>query len=117
MGGSLAAALSSTQACRQVVGIARRRSTLTTALDLRFIHRGTADVQEGVREADIVILATPVRDILARIKALGPILKPGSLLTGYRQHQEGDLCRLWAHCRPTCSRWAGTRCVAKRPRA
>ena len=80
MGGSLAAALSSTQACRQVVGIARRRSTLTTALDLRFIHRGTADIQEGVREADIVILATPVRDILARIKALGPILKPGSLL-------------------------------------
>ncbi len=80
MGGSLAAALSSSRACRQVVGIARRRSTLTTALDLRFIHKGTVDIEEGVREADIVVLATPVRDILSRISTIGPLLKPGCVL-------------------------------------
>lgn len=80
MGGSLAAALSTLGACRQVVGVARRRSTLTTALDLRFIHKGTTDLQEGVAEADIVVLATPVQDVIAKIGIIGPMLKPQCLL-------------------------------------
>lgn len=80
MGGSLAAALCSSNACRQVIGIARRRNTLTTALGLRFIHRGTTDLQEGLRDADMVILATPVQDILAKLGSIGPLLKPGCVL-------------------------------------
>ena len=80
MGGSLAAALSTLGACREVVGVARRQSTLTTALDLRFIHEGTTDLQEGVAEADIVILATPVQDIIAKIGIIGPMLKPQCVL-------------------------------------
>jgi len=80
MGGSLAAALSTAGACRQVVGVARRRSTLATAQELRFIHKGTLDLREGVRDADIVILATPVQDILTRIGTIGSMLKSGCLL-------------------------------------
>ncbi|MCD6520439.1 MAG: prephenate dehydrogenase [Anaerolineae bacterium] len=80
MGGSLAAALSTTGACRRVVGVARRPSTLTMARSLRFIHWGTTELAAGVRQADIVILATPVQDILAKIKEIGPLLKPGCLL-------------------------------------
>jgi len=80
MGGSLAAALSTAGTCREVVGVARRRSTLATAQELRFIRKGTMDLQEGVRDADIVILATPVQDILARISNIGSMLKPGCML-------------------------------------
>jgi len=80
MGGSLAAALTSRRACRRVVGVARRPLTLRTALDLRLIHEGTTDLQEGVRQADLVILATPVRDILAKLEIIGPMLKPGSIV-------------------------------------
>jgi prephenate dehydrogenase len=80
MGGSLAAALSPTGVCRQVIGVARRPGTLRMAQDLRFIHKGTTDLREGVRDADIVILATPVRDILAKIAQIGPWLKPGCVL-------------------------------------
>ena len=80
MGGSLAATLSGRQACRRVVGVARRPLTLRTALDLRFIHEGTTDLAEGVREADMVILATPVRDILAKLEIIGPMLKPDSVV-------------------------------------
>ena len=80
MGGSLAAALSSLSACRQVVGVARRRTTLRTALALRFIQTGTTDLEEGARDSDIVILATPVRDILAKIGLIGALLKPDCLL-------------------------------------
>jgi len=80
MGGSLAAALSAAHACRQVVGVARRPSTLATAQALRFIQHGFTALDEGVREADLVVLATPVRDILARLATIGPMLKPGCVL-------------------------------------
>jgi prephenate dehydrogenase len=81
MGGSLAAALSSQGACRAVVGVARRSVTLATARSLRFIHSGTTDLQQGVQSADIVVLCTPVRDILDKIGLIGAWLKPGCVLT------------------------------------
>ena len=80
MGGSLAAALSARRACRRIIGIARRPSTLRTALALRIIHQGETDLAAGVQEADLVILATPVRDILARLGTIGPLLKAGCVL-------------------------------------
>jgi len=81
MGGSLAAALSARHACNRVVGVARRRVTCETARELRFIDRGTCDLAEGVAEADIVVLAMPVGEILATVPLLGPLLKPGCLVT------------------------------------
>jgi len=80
MGGSLAAALSAARACRQVVGVARRPSTLATAQALRWIQQGHTSLEAGVREADLVVLATPVREILACLATIGPALKPGCVL-------------------------------------
>jgi prephenate dehydrogenase len=103
MGGSLAAALSTAKACRRIVGVARRHSTLSMAQDLRFIQAGTSDVQQGVAEADIVILATPVRDVLDKIATLGPSLKPGVVLMDVGS-TKSEVCRamaaLPAHVQP-----------------
>ncbi len=79
MGGSLAAALSRA-GCNRVVGVARRQETLARALELGYISEGTLDLAEGVRQADIVILATPVRDIIIKIEHLGGMLKPEALV-------------------------------------
>jgi prephenate dehydrogenase len=49
-------------------------------MTLRMIHRGTTDLREGVAEADLVVLCTPVGDILAKIAEIGPWLKPGCVL-------------------------------------
>jgi len=81
MGGSLAAALSSRKACARVVGITRSESSLRTALDMHFVHDATHDLREGVRDADVVVLATPISDILAKIATIGPLLRPGCVLT------------------------------------
>ncbi len=80
MGGSLAAALSNRGACAEVVGVARRQGTLRTARALHFIQRGSTSLAEGVAQADLVILATPVRDIIATIGRIGTLLKPGCVL-------------------------------------
>ncbi|MEA3408049.1 MAG: prephenate dehydrogenase [Chloroflexota bacterium] len=80
MGGSLAAALRASGRCREVVGVARRRSTCARALSLRFVDRATTDLEEGVGDVDVVVLATPVRDILDKVKTIGVLLKPGCLV-------------------------------------
>jgi prephenate dehydrogenase len=78
MGGSLAGALRGQ--CRTVVGVARRTETIETALALGLIDRGTTDLASGVRAADVVILATPVRVILRLLEEIGPLLSEGCLL-------------------------------------
>ena len=78
MGGSLAAALHGK--CHVVTGIARRRETITQALACGFIDRGTTEAQEMIGDADIVILATPVRTILRQLHELGPHFSAGCLI-------------------------------------
>jgi prephenate dehydrogenase len=78
MGGSLAGGLRG--ACRAVVGVSRREETIEKALARDLIDRGTTDMAEGVREADVVVLATPVRVILQQIATIGPLLPEGCLL-------------------------------------
>jgi len=80
MGGSLAAALSDNQVCREVIGVARRQWPLDQALKWGWIDRGTLDLREGLRSADIVVLATPVRTIIHLLYQIGPWLKAGCLL-------------------------------------
>jgi len=81
MGGSLAAALMARHACRRVVGVARREETVTQAIDMGIVHQGTCHLDEGVWDADAVVLATPVRAVIELIGRIGPLLPPGCLLT------------------------------------
>lgn len=78
MGGSLAGGLRGH--CRDVLGIARRPETVSTALQRGLIDRGTTDLEASLREADIVVLATPVRVIIHQLEQIGPLLAPDSLL-------------------------------------
>lgn len=78
MGGSLAGALQG--CCRAVVGVARRAEAIEEALAGGWIEWGTTDLAKGVREADIVVLATPVRTIIRQLAEIGPLLRKGCLL-------------------------------------
>jgi len=80
MGGSLALALKARGACREVIGIPRREETLAQAIERGIVDRGATDLAAGVAEADIVVLAMPVRTILRSLPQIGEVLKPGSLL-------------------------------------
>ena len=80
MGGSLALALKGRRACREVIGIPRRAATLAEGIERGIVDRGTTDLAAGVAEADIVVLAMPVRTILAALPQVGAALPAGSLL-------------------------------------
>ena len=78
MGSSLAGALR--RRCRNVVGVARRQETIETALAKGLIDQGSTELADGVRQADLVVLATPVRVILSLLPEIGPLLPKGCLL-------------------------------------
>jgi prephenate dehydrogenase len=78
MGGSLAGALRGK--CREVVGVARRAEVLESALAQGLIDWGTTDLAEGVGQAEIVVLATPVRVVIRQMGEVAPLLKENCLL-------------------------------------
>ncbi len=78
MGGSLAGALRGQY--RSVVGVARRAEMIDVALAQNLVDWGTTDLADGVREADVVVLATPVRVIMRQLAEIGPLLPEGCLL-------------------------------------
>ena len=101
MGGSLAGALRGQ--CRAVVGVARRAQTVDAALAQGLIDRGVTDLASGVRQADVVILATPVRVILQQLAEIGPLLPQGCLLIDLGSTKArivGEMARLPAHVQP-----------------
>jgi prephenate dehydrogenase len=101
MGGSLAGALRSH--CREVVGVARRAATVEEALARGLVDRSTTDLADGVHEADVVVLATPVRVIMRQLVELGPLLPEGCLLMDLgstKAHIVAEMARLPDHVQP-----------------
>lgn len=83
MGGSLAGALrgaDGARRCRAIVGVDRDAGTVATALKRGLVDHATTDLAAGVRDADVVVLATPVRTILRLVRELGPRLPEGCVL-------------------------------------
>ncbi len=81
IGGSLALALKEAGAVGHVVGVGRGLSNLETALKLGVVDSFTQDLAEGVANADVVFLATPVRSLGTVAEQAMPHLKPGAIIT------------------------------------
>jgi prephenate dehydrogenase len=84
LGGSVAGAARARGVCERVVGYARRRPPLEQALARGLVdevfdrEQGPA---EAVRDADLVILATPVSSMAEVLQEAVPGLAPGALVT------------------------------------
>lgn len=80
MGGSLALALKAAGWAAPITGVSRNAETLATARQRGAIDCGTSDLAEGMRDAGIVILATPVRTLLRQISQVGELAPAGALI-------------------------------------
>lgn len=81
IGGSLSLALKNAGVVGEVVGIGRGLSNLEKALELGVVDSFTTDPVEGVEDADLVFLATPVLALPEMAARILPHMKPGSILT------------------------------------
>jgi prephenate dehydrogenase len=81
MGGSLGKALVSVGACRQVRGLVRNQAAAAEAVAVGAAHLAGTDPQGLLEEADLVVLATPVRTIETQISTLHSFMKTGAIIT------------------------------------
>lgn len=80
LGGSLAASLKRTDCAREITGIDGPQ-VLEKGLEMGLLDKASQSYEEGVRDADMIILATPISSILSIIPQIAPHLKPGALVT------------------------------------
>jgi prephenate dehydrogenase len=79
----------------RITGVARRAATLEAALAAGAIDSGTTELAEGVRDADAVILAIPVRAILRLLPEVGRHARPGALVLDMGSSKQ-EICRAMA---------------------
>lgn len=81
IGGSFALALRRAGMVERVIGIERRAGSLETARQLGIVDHATHDWASALRDADLVMVATPVGQVDAIFAAMAPHLSPGTLIT------------------------------------
>ena len=96
IGGSLGLALRNGIA-REVVGIGRRRESIDLAQRLGAIDRGTLDFQEGCKDAEIVVVATPVASVVDVVRVVAEAA-PRAVITDVAS-TKAEICRSLAGIR------------------
>ncbi len=81
IGGSIGLAVKRQKLAKEVVGVFRHLSTLKRALKYRAITKGTMDLREGVKNADLIIIATPVYSIPGLVSVIVRYAKKGAIIT------------------------------------
>ncbi len=81
IGGSVALAIKKKHLARSVIGVFRHRATLRRALKSKAIDRGVLDIYEGVKDADLIVVATPVVSIPEMVEKTAAFTKTGAIIT------------------------------------
>ena len=82
IGGSIGLALRRGKRFRwEVVGYSRRQETATNALSLGAIERGETNLKDAVKQAEIVIIATPVLTVKEIFSQIATYLPSGCIVT------------------------------------
>ena len=81
IGGSIGMALLKRGLATQVVGIGRRQVSLRTARRMEAVTNTTIDISKGVAKADLVIVCTPVGQIVDHVRQVAKSCPKGTLIT------------------------------------
>ena len=96
LGGSVAKATRARGLAKEIVAVGRRREILVPALDSGVVDRVTTDLAEGLREADFILLATPVATIEALLPEVWKFAEADAILTDVGS-TKGHLIRKMEH--------------------
>ncbi|MCM8778957.1 MAG: prephenate dehydrogenase/arogenate dehydrogenase family protein [Candidatus Omnitrophica bacterium] len=81
IGGSLGFALRKRKLVDEIAGVCRHRDSVNLAKKCGAIDEGYEDIEKAVLDRDLVILATPVSQIIEIIPRLTHFLKKGAIVT------------------------------------
>jgi prephenate dehydrogenase len=81
LGGSIGLAVKSRAIAAKVIGIGRNPERLDLAKRMGAVDSFTTDLGEGCREADLIVLALPVKKNIDVLEPVARAAKPGALVT------------------------------------
>lgn len=81
LGGSAAMAVRRRGLAREIVAVGRRAEGMAAALDAGIVDHATVDLAEGVREADFILLATPVTTLEALLAEVWHVAEVDAVLS------------------------------------
>lgn len=81
IGGSIGLGLKKRNLAKTIIGVGHRASSIEIALKMHAIDSGTLNSDTAVKDADIVILATSVNQIIDTAKKIIPLMKSNAILT------------------------------------
>ncbi len=81
LGGSAAMAVRRRGLAREIVAVGRRAEGMAAALEAGIVDHATVDLAEGVREADFILLATPVTTLEALLAEVWHVAEVDAVLS------------------------------------
>src|SRR5215510_15262247 len=111
IGGSLGMILRQKGLASSIIGVGRRIENLKTAVELGAIDRYVVDPKDGVKDADLVVLATPVDTYERHLKEWAACLKPGAIVTDVGS-VKGRLVKLAERAMPRGVHFVGAHPIA-----
>jgi len=81
LGGSLGLAIKACDPRARIVGVGRRPQSLDQALKVGAVDAASLDAAQAVRDAQLVVLATPVGAFEDHLRAIRDALPPGAIVT------------------------------------
>ncbi|MEO6118422.1 MAG: prephenate dehydrogenase/arogenate dehydrogenase family protein, partial [Methylotenera sp.] len=92
IGGSVALALKKAGNCPQIVGVGRTKDSLKAALNLGVIDIATSNIADALKDADVVLIATPVAQTPSILASIKPYLSANTIITDAGS-TKGDVLR------------------------
>jgi prephenate dehydrogenase len=81
IGGSIGLALRERKLARRVVGIGRRPEGLRKAIAAKAVDQTSQDLAAGVRDAELIVVCTPIDSIAEHVRQAAAACPAGALLT------------------------------------
>jgi prephenate dehydrogenase len=111
IGGSLGLALRQRALARTVVGIGRTASRLRIAEEIGAVSRATTDVAQGVADAELIVVCTPVSHVVDHVQQVSLACPAKALITDAGS-TKGEICRSLAAGLPGRGTFVGSHPMA-----
>ena len=111
IGGSIGLAIRTRRLCPKVVGIGRRQMSLDKAIQKSAIDKGTLNIEESIKDADLIIISTPVNKVKEKIIQASKYAKKGAIIIDVNSTKQ-DIVYAANRCLPKDIYFVGTHPMA-----
>ena len=112
LGGSIGKALLERELASEVIGVGRNKTKLSHAESLGIVQRTTTDLAEGVAEAELVIVCTPVDTIAEQAAEVLQHVGEQCLVTDVGSTKESIVKYVCDNCKEKAAQFVGSHPLA-----